>query len=694
MTDALADIPCTQLKGVGPKLSEQLAKSGIESMQDVLFHLPYRYQDRTRITPIGHLKIGDYAVIEANITQVQLKFAPKPSLLLTLEDATGRIRLRFFHFTAAQKNQLIEGVRLRCFGETRPSNQGRVMVHPEYRVVQEGQTLAVEETLTPIYSKIAGLSQGRIRQLIQQALQWLEQADVQDYLPLSLRQELKLGNLADAIRYLHQPPPSVSLERLEQGKHPAQQRLALEELIAHQLCLLNLKQHIITQPAPALPASGKLIQAFCRHLPFELTAAQKKVCQDIENDLAKPIPMMRLVQGDVGSGKTVVAALAALQAIESNKQAALMAPTEILAEQHYKNMQSWFEPLGLKVAWLSGKQKGKARKEMQAMVASGEAQMVVGTHALFQKDIEFSHLGLAIIDEQHRFGVHQRLSLREKGERFGEMPHQLIMTATPIPRTLAMTAYADLDVSVIDELPPGRTPVKTIVLPNSRREDVVARIEEKCQSKGQAYWVCTLIEESETLQCEAAEKTTDYLRELLPNVTVGLVHGRLKPAEKESIMQQFKAGDIDLLVATTVIEVGVDVPNASLMVIENPERLGLAQLHQLRGRVGRGSAESFCVLLYGAPLSNDSRDRLQIMREHSSGFDIAQKDLELRGPGEVLGTRQTGLVLFRMADLLRDAYMLDKAKDCAEQILNHHPGAIMPLVHRWVRDGEKYGKVS
>lgn len=694
MTDALAEIPCTELKGVGPKLSGQLAKSGIHSMQDVLFHLPYRYQDRTRITPIGHLRLGDYAVIEANISDAQLKFAPKPSLLLTLEDATGRIQLRFFHFTAAQKNQLIAGTRLRCFAEVRPSNQGRVMVHPEYRVVQEGQALGVEETLTPIYSKIAGLSQGRIRQLISQALTWLEQANIEDHLPLPIREALKLGQLDEAIRYLHNPPPSVSMARLEAGKHPAQQRLALEELIAHQLCLLNLRHHIIQQPAPALNSSKQLTQPFCEQLPFELTKAQKRVAEDIQKDLANEYPMMRLVQGDVGSGKTVVAALAALQAIEAGYQATLMAPTEILAEQHYKNFCDWFEPLGLKVAWLSGKQKGRARKEMESAIASGDAHIAIGTHALFQKDIQFARLGILIIDEQHRFGVHQRLSLREKGEQDGQMPHQLIMTATPIPRTLAMTAYADLDVSVIDELPPGRTPVKTIVIPNSRRDEVIERIQEKCEAKGQAYWVCTLIEESETLQCEAAEKTAEMLRETLPNVRVGLVHGRLKPAEKESVMQQFKAREIDLLVATTVIEVGVDVPNASLMVIENPERLGLSQLHQLRGRVGRGSEESFCTLLYGAPLSNDSRDRLQIMREHTSGFDIAQKDLELRGPGEVLGTRQTGLVHMRIADLLRDAYMLDKAKECAEQILSAYPDAIMPLIHRWVRDGEKYGKVS
>jgi len=687
-----APLPVTDLKGVGSSLALKLQRLGIETIQDLLLHLPLRYQDRTRILPIGSLRPGDEGVIEGTVAAADIVMGRRRALLCRIQDGTGTLSLRFFHFSAAQKNSLATGKRVRCFGEARPGPAGLEIVHPEYRVLGDGGPAEVEESLTPIYPLTEGLTQGRIRGLAHQALDWLDKGVVEDLIPETLRQKWKLPELRQSIRYLHQPPVDADQERLLGGTHPAQRRLAFEELLAHHLSLLKIRHSVREQGAPRLKASGELSRPFLAQLPFQLTDAQLRVAREVARDLNMAAPMLRLVQGDVGSGKTVVAALAALQALENGAQAAVMAPTEILAEQHFNNFNQWLEPLGISVAWLAGKVKGKQRTRELERIASGEARLVVGTHALFQDEVRFADLALVVIDEQHRFGVHQRLSLREKGRNGEQTPHQLIMTATPIPRTLTMSAYADLDCSIIDELPPGRTPINTVVIADSRRVEVVERVRNACRDGRQAYWVCTLIEESEALQCQAAEVTAESLREALPELRIGLVHGRLKSAEKARIMAQFKAAELDLLVATTVIEVGVDVPNASLMIIENPERLGLAQLHQLRGRVGRGSVESFCVLMYHAPLSQQGRERLAVMRESTDGFRIAEKDLELRGPGEVLGTRQTGMMQFRIADLQRDADLLPRIKRAAADI-ERDSALMQALIGRWLGQGADYAHV-
>ncbi|WP_415905899.1 ATP-dependent DNA helicase RecG [Neptuniibacter sp. QD48_55] len=692
MSLLLAAIPVTELKGVGAALEQKLNNLGIQNLQDLLFHLPLRYQDRTRIVPMGALRPGDECVVEGEVKLADISKGRRRSLLCRIQDGTGSLTLRFFHFTAAQKNNLKPGTRIRCFGEARTGANGLEIVHPEYKRVDNDDLVPVEENLTPIYPTTEGLHQGRLRALTDQALNYLKEGGLQELVPDQLRQGWQFPSLNDAVAYLHRPPVDVDQHLLLDGMHPAQRRLAFEELLAHHLSLLKLRQKARQKGAPELPGTGQLKQAFLDQLPFPLTGAQQRVGNDIANDLAQAYPMLRLVQGDVGSGKTVVAALAALQTVESGLQAAIMAPTEILAEQHFINFSNWLESLDIKVAWLAGKLKGKQRQAQLEAIRTGEARVVVGTHALFQEEVVFSDLGLVVIDEQHRFGVHQRLSLREKG-RNGELaPHQLIMTATPIPRTLTMSAYADLDCSIIDELPPGRTPVSTVVISDSRRDEVIQRVQKACAEKRQVYWVCTLIEESEALQCQAAEVTAEDLKVALPELRIGLVHGRMKPAEKAEIMQQFKAAELDLLVATTVIEVGVDVPNASVMIIENPERLGLAQLHQLRGRVGRGSVESFCVLMYHAPLSNQGRERLTVMRETTDGFKIAEKDLQLRGPGEVLGTRQTGTMQFKMADLQRDSDLLTRVKMVAGQ-MQEWPDFADSLVERWLGRGEDYGNV-
>ncbi|NQY78180.1 MAG: ATP-dependent DNA helicase RecG [Halomonas sp.] len=686
--------PVTALKGVGEALAIKLARLGVERISDLLFHLPLRYQDRTRLTPIGLLRAGHEAVVEGEVTASDIVKGRRRSLLIRLRDGSGILSLRFFHFSPAQQQQLRPGVTVRAFGEARAGATGLEIYHPEYRL-SGGSETPVEEYYTPIYPTTEGLHQTRLRALTQQALRLLEQAPetLPDVIPDALRQRFQLPGLHASLQLLHQPPPDVDLEQLAHGLHPATRRLALEELLAHQLSLREVRLRIQADGAPELPSGRSLQTRFLAQLPFALTGAQRRVLEEIALDLARPAPMLRLVQGDVGSGKTVVAAMAALSALAGNCQAAMMAPTEILAEQHYRSFKAWFEPLGIEVAWLAGKLKGKARLDAKAAIADGRARMVVGTHALFQGDVHFQCLGLAIIDEQHRFGVHQRLALREKGEAGGLTPHQLIMTATPIPRTLAMSAYADLDVSVIDELPPGRTPVKTVVVSDERRPEVVERIRNACSDGRQAYWVCTLIEESEVLQCQAAEVTRDELTQALPELAVGLIHGRMKAAEKAEVMDAFKSGELDLLVATTVIEVGVDVPNASLMIIENPERLGLSQLHQLRGRVGRGSTESFCVLLYHPPLSKSSRERLGVMRETTDGFRIAEKDLEIRGPGEVLGTRQTGLAQMKIADLERDADQLERVTALA-QALQGNAEVTAVLVRRWLGEAAgRYGQV-
>ena len=685
--------PVRELKGVGTALELKLTRLGILTLQDLLFHLPLRYQDRTHIRPMGSLQPGDEGVVEGELRVVDVVTGRRRSLLCRLQDGTGQLTLRFFHFGAGQKNALKPGVRLRAFGEVRPGSAGLEMIHPEYQLLASAQTLQPpEQALTPVYPLTEGLTQPRLRNLIGQALEQLSQAELPDFLPPELRRSSALPELNQALRYLHHPPPEADQQALLEGRHPAQRRLALEELLAHHLSLIRVRQRIQHQGSWPLPPALDLQHAFLQRLPFALTAAQQRVIAEIAQDLSTDVPMLRLVQGDVGSGKTLVAALAVVQAIAAGYQAAIMAPTEILAEQHYIAFSQWLEPLGIQVAWLAGKVKGKQRSQQLESISLGTAALVVGTHALFQEEVKFARLALVVIDEQHRFGVHQRLSLREKGREGSRVPHQLIMTATPIPRTLTMSAYADLDCSVIDELPPGRTPVNTRVISDTRRDEVVARVREACAQGRQAYWVCTLIEESEALECQAAEVTAEQLSLQLPELRVGLVHGRMKAAEKAAIMAAFKAAELDLLVATTVIEVGVDVPNASLMIIENPERLGLAQLHQLRGRVGRGSIESFCVLMYHAPLSRQGRERLQVMRETTDGFRIAEKDLELRGPGEVLGTRQTGMMQFRIADLERDADLLPQVKTLAAN-LSDHPQVTDALILRWMGSSETYAQV-
>jgi ATP-dependent DNA helicase RecG len=713
----LERLPVTALRGVGPRLAQQLADYGINQVEDLLFHLPLRYQDRTRVTPIGALQEGGEVSVEGEVRLADIVFGRRRSLVVRMQDSTGTLTLRFFHFSAAQKNNLQPGTRVRCFGQVRRGASGYEIFHPEYRVVagdEEPRGIAHnqpegiargpgshnepeeiqsqgEERLTPVYPTTSGIGQAQWGKLCAQALQRLERAQPRDLLPADSGLRF---TLVEALRYLHAPPPDAPLNQLLAGTHPAQLRLALEELVAHHLSLLQLREKQQERAAPALQTrrARPLQHSLLNGLPFTPTAAQTRVMQEIAADLAKPVPMLRLVQGDVGSGKTLVAAHAALQAIANGYQVALMAPTEILAEQHRLNFTGWFESLGISLEWLSGRVKGKARAAATARIASGEAAMVIGTHALFQEDVAFQRLGLVIVDEQHKFGVHQRLTLSEKAG-IAERAHQLVLTATPIPRTLSMVAYADLDCSVIDELPPGRQPVTTLLVDSQRREQVVARVANACSEGRQAYWVCTLIEESDALQAQAAEATAELLREALPDLAIGLVHGRMKPADKAAVMAAFKAGEVALLVATTVIEVGVDVPNASLMIIENPERLGLAQLHQLRGRVGRGGGASHCVLLYQTPLSRSGKQRLVAMRESNDGFYIAERDLELRGPGEVLGTRQTGLLAFRIAVLPTHNHLLDQVQAIAGSLQQGDPALVNELIQRWTGSKARFAEV-
>ena len=694
---ALDQIPVTALRGIGAKMRDKLARIGITTVQDILFHLPLRYMDRTRPTPIGSLQPNTEVVIEGEIKGTDVVYGRRRSLMCKVQDGTGVVTLRFFHFGASQRNNLVVNATIRCFGEVRRGSAGLELYHPEYQFLADSSPEALAQHLTPVYPASEGLTQHRLRTIATQALALTNASNLSELLPTGVVPtdfvQKQQSSLADALQFLHHPPTDAPVELLAEGQHPAQQRLALEELLAHHLSLQRLREQVRQHHAPALAINKSLNANFLASLPFELTGAQNKVSEEIAEDLRQAIPMLRLLQGDVGSGKTVVAALAALQTISHGYQAAIMAPTEILAEQHRLNFENWFEPLNIKVAWLSGKQKGKARTAVLENIASGKAQLIVGTHALFQDDVIFHKLGLTVIDEQHRFGVHQRLALREKGATEGGIPHQLIMTATPIPRTLAMSVYADLDFSVIDELPPGRKPVNTVAIPDQRRDEIIARIRSACGEGHQAYWVCTLIEESDVLEAQAAEVTADELKLLLPELRIGLVHGRLKPAQKAQSMDAFKAGELDLLVATTVIEVGVDVPNASLMVIENPERLGLAQLHQLRGRVGRGSVASHCVLLYATPLSQRAKERISIMRQTNDGFVIAEEDLKLRGPGEVLGTRQTGELNLRIANLERDAHLLDQVKESAAKLMRDHPELVAPIIRRWLGENERYGQV-
>ena len=686
--------PVTVLRGVGDTLARKLHALGVETTEDLLFLLPLRYEDRTRVVPLGELLPGQRAAVEGDVLLTEVAFRGRRQMLCRIADGSGFLTLRFFYFTAQQQTGLSRGIRIRCFGEARRGPQGLEMVHPEYRRVDSTAAKSAEDHLTPIYPATEGVTQGRLRMLVGLALDGTAAGELDDWLPAALLADSRLPSLREALAYVHRPPADAPVEQLLEWRHPAQRRLAFEELLAHQLSLKLLRQRIQSEPGWALVGDGSLKTGLLESLPFQLTAAQARVLGEIEKDLAIAKPMLRLVQGDVGCGKTLVAALAATQAVQMRLQVALMAPTELLADQHAQNFRRWFEPLGVTVALLTGRQTGKARSAALASIREGHAAIVIGTHALFQESVEFNSLALVIVDEQHRFGVHQRLSLREKGGRDGHQPHQLIMTATPIPRTLAMTAYADLDISVIDELPPGRTPVKTVVLADARRDEVVMRIRTACLEGRQAYWVCPLIDESVEMPYQAAEETAAALVAALPELAVGLVHGRMASAAKELTMRRFKDGEIKLLVATTVIEVGVDVPNATLMVIENAERMGLAQLHQLRGRVGRGQHASSCLLLYRPPLSSLARERLAVMRGTNDGFLVARRDLELRGPGELMGTRQTGLAQMRVADLLRDADLLPKVQIAAESLLRDWPSNVAPLIRRWVGHAEQYARVG
>jgi len=768
--------PITSLSGVGPKIAEKLAARGLSTLQDLWLQLPLRYRDRTWLTPIAQLRPGVAAQVEGTIEAVERGFRYRPVLRVAIgDDACGTLVLRFFHFRPAQVGQFTPGARIRVYGIPRPGQQGLEIVHPDYKLIGAAGQAPLADTLEPVYPAIEGVPAAILRKLIAQALDRLPDQATLELLPEHLLRALQLPTLREALLTMHRPARDADLAALAAGTHPAQRRLALEELLAHHLSLRRQRIALQQHGAHALAGPGRLVAQLLQALPFQLTGAQQKVFAQIRADLARPRPMLRLVQGDVGSGKTVVAALAAMLAVEAGKQVALAAPTELLAEQHLATLRGWLEPLGVRVAWLAGKVTGKARARVLEEVACGHAQVVVGTHALMQESVAFHDLALVIVDEQHRFGVHQRLALRDKGRAThaslgramegerqctteglardastsapsamegerpcpteglaggastsapgameGErqsagdgdqasvrrlFPHQLVMTATPIPRTLAMAAYADLDVSAIDELPPGRTPVQTIALSAERRPELIERIRAACAEGRQVYWVCTLIEEAEDdpkaapatrggpamrIEAQAAQTTFEQLTQALPQARVALVHGRMKPAEKQAVMRAFKDGQADLLVATTVIEVGVDVPNASLMVVENAERLGLAQLHQLRGRVGRGAAASSCVLLYQGPLSALARQRLDTMRQTNDGFVIAEKDLELRGPGELLGTRQTGLAAFRVADLARDADLLPQVHALADTLLASSPALAERISERWIGGAARY----
>ncbi len=687
-------VSLTTLKGVGPSLERKFKQLGIHNLKDLLFHLPFRYEDRTKIIPINSLKLGDRVQVSGEIISNNIIFGRRRSLQCVLGDKTGFISLRFFHFSSAQRDSLAPGKFLCCYGDIRRGRKGFEIYHPEYREITNSDDILSESTLTPIYPTVDGIQQKRLRGFVRQGMELLgETYELIDLLPPKILRNYQLCGLIDAIKMLHNPPTCLDLETLNAGISPFQQRLAFEELLAHRLCMRKFRQIPDQKSAPSFKISKELNEQFLDQLPFELTNGQKLASEEIARDLTQVTSMLRLLQGDVGSGKTVVAALSSLQAINSDFQVALMAPTEILAEQHFHSFKQWFEPLGIEVGWLSGRLKGTKRKEALRKLGSGSYQILIGTHALFQKDVIYKKLGLIIIDEQHRFGVHQRLSLRNKANRSEIQPHQLVMTATPIPRTLAMSVYADLDSTVIAELPPGRVPVNTAIISSQRRNEIIKRIRSACVDGSQVYWVCTLIEESETLECEAAEATATNLVKYLEGINIGLIHGRMKVEEKNRIMTDFKSGKVQLLVATTVIEVGVDVPNASLMVIENAERLGLAQLHQLRGRVGRGSSQSHCILLYQSPLSRDSKIRLTVLRDSNDGFYIAEKDLELRGPGQVLGTNQAGLMSFKIADLQRDALLLEDVKTSSELLLKNHQDEVELLIRRWLSDREEYVNV-
>jgi len=694
--------PVRSLHGVGPQVAVRLQRLNIHTLQDLLFHFPLRYEDRTRVTPIGALRPGMEAVIQAEVMMTEPTSGRRPALVSRVSDGTGSLTLRFFHFGERQRASLAPHAYVRCYAEVRRGLGTLEMVHPEYQRIDDLQA-APEGRLTPVYPATEGLRQGTLRNLIARLLSQVRAVPfgaqdaqgwpLEELLPGQVLERFHWPGVVEALAYIHAPPADAPVDMLTEVRHPAYQRLAFEELLAHHLGLRQVRRRIEHHRAPRLAASGRLLEELVRRLPFPLTSAQRRVIDEILADLSGAAPMHRLIQGDVGSGKTVVAAAVAAHVAEAGYQVAVMAPTELLAEQHYHNFHHWLMPLGVKVAWLAGRLKGTARRAVLDELQSGGCAVAVGTHALFQEGVTFDRLALVVVDEQHRFGVDQRLTLLEKGRRGGLYPHQLVMSATPIPRTLAMTAYADLDNSVIDELPAGRRPVTTVVIPEQRRDEVIERIRLACGQGRQAYWVCPLIEESQSLDCQSAIDTARQLAGLLAELHIGLVHGRMKAQEKERVMQAFKAGQVDLLVATTVIEVGVDVPNATLMIIENAERLGLTQLHQLRGRVGRGGGESSCVLLYRAPLSRLGKARMAILRQTHDGFEVARRDLELRGPGEVLGTRQTGALQFRVADLARDRDLVPRIQEVSKRLHDEYPERIPPLIRRWVGSMTQYGSV-
>ena len=687
------DSALTVLRGVGPALAQTLQRLDLYRVEDLLFLLPLRYEDRTTLVPIGSARPGMRCLISGEVLLAETAYRGRRSLLVRISDDSGQITLRFFYFSRQQQLQFQNGVRVTCFGDVRAGPNSYEIVHPEYRILREQQEPEVDDALTPIYPMTEGVQQGRLRNFVAQALGIMRSEAPAELLPEEVLQDLSLPKLDAAISYLHQPPQDVDLASIEAGNHPCQVRLSFEELLAHYMSLRNLRNLAARESAHALLDESGLQERFLAALPFALTNAQQRVVAELKADLQVAHPMMRLIQGDVGSGKTVVAALACAQAVSAGVQVAVMAPTELLAEQHMRSFSDWFQNLDVELAWLSGSQKQAERRASLAAIASGQAKIIIGTHALFQDAVEFANLAFVVIDEQHRFGVHQRVALRNKSKEGGKHPHQLVMTATPIPRTLAMAAYADLDTSVIDELPPGRQPVTTIALPESRRGEVVERVRQACAKGQQAYWVCPLIDESELLDYQAAEASFEMLTDTLDTLRVGLVHGRMKNAAREKVMRSFKAGAIDVLVATTVIEVGVDVPNAGLMIIENSERMGLSQLHQLRGRVGRGAAQSHCVMLYKQPLGQLARNRLAVLRQTNDGFLVAQRDLELRGPGELLGTKQTGLPEYRIANLVRDAELMPLVQKSAETIQQRFPDASRTIIRRWLGNEHQYGKV-
>lgn len=677
---------------MGNALAEKLARLGLHSTFDLLFHLPSRFEDRTRVTPVVELRHGQHALVLGTVEGSRVQFGRRRSLLVSINDAGARFTMRLFYFNAQQQRALEQAQWIQCYGEPRQGSGGLEMVHPEYRVHSVEPEDITSEALTPVYPVTEGVTHSRIRKLILTVLE-TELQQVEELLPPPLLQAHQFMPLARALRILHTPEPDDDLAALAEQSHPAQKRLALEELLAHHLALRVLKNKRKYHAAPAIRPDGHSWPALEQQLGFELTGAQQRAITEIEQDFAQSRPALRLVQGDVGCGKTIVAAAAALKLIDSGYQVAIMAPTELLAEQHRRNFSAWCEPLGVSVGWLASRLPAAEKKAARMAIESGETQIAIGTHALFQESVKFARLGLIIVDEQHRFGVDQRLALKNKGQQGKQQPHQIIMSATPIPRSLSMVYYADLDVSNIDELPPGRQPVNTVVLPNTRRDEVQDRIRLACAQGRQAYWVCPLIDESENLQAEAATKTAGILAAALDGISVALIHGKMKPAEKDRLMQSFHSGEIDLLVATTVIEVGVDVPNASLMIIENSERLGLAQLHQLRGRVGRGEAQAVCVLMYQTPLGKISRRRLDIMRQTCDGFEIARRDLEFRGPGELMGTRQTGDHQLKIANIVRDQNLLPVVEQAAASLLESYPENVQPIIKRWVMHKAQYAEV-